>query len=81
MQDGLQIFWIAKRKFCVHVHSSRHLPNNFQCVSVTEERRLNGMAWDGSKSWPGTHFALAIALLVQMLNTFLSVTRFHAFMV
>jgi hypothetical protein len=51
MQDGLQIFWIAKRKFCVHVHTLRHLPNNFQCVSVTEERRLNGMAWDGSKSW------------------------------
>ena len=51
MKDGLEILWIGKRKFCVHVHSTSHLPNNFQCVSVTEERRLQGMAWDGTKSW------------------------------
>jgi hypothetical protein len=49
MQDGLQIFWISKRKFCVHVQTINHI--NYQSVTVTEERRLQGMAWDGTKSW------------------------------
>jgi len=49
MQDGLEIFWIAKRKFCVHVYTVKHI--NYQFVTVTEERRLQGMAWDGTKSW------------------------------
>ena len=48
MQDGLEIFWIAKRKFCVHVNTVKHI--NYQSVTVTEERRLQGMAWDGTKS-------------------------------
>jgi len=49
MKDGLQIFWIGKRKFCVHVQTANHI--NYQSVTVTEERRLQGMAWDGTKSW------------------------------
>ena len=49
MQDGLQIFWISKRKFCVHVQTVTHI--NYQYVTVTEERKLQGMAWDGTKSW------------------------------
>jgi len=49
MQDGLEIFWIAKRKFCVHVQTFEHI--NYQYVTVTEERRLQGMACDGTKSW------------------------------
>ena len=49
MQDGLQIFWINERKFCVHVQTATHI--NHQFVTVTEERRLQGMAWDGTKSW------------------------------
>ena len=49
MQDGLQIFWISKRKFCVYVQTTKHI--NYQYVTVTEERRLQGMAWDGTKSW------------------------------
>ena len=49
MQDGLQIFWINKRKFCVHVQTAKHI--NYQFVTVTEERRLHGMAWDGTNAW------------------------------
>jgi hypothetical protein len=49
MKDGLEIFWIAKRKFCVHVQTVKHI--NYQFVTVTEERRLQGIVWDGTKSW------------------------------
>ena len=49
MKEGLQIFWIGKRKFCVYVQTANHI--NYQSVTVTEERRLQGMAWDGTKSW------------------------------
>jgi hypothetical protein len=49
MKDGLEIFWIGKRKFCVYVQTIKHI--NYQSVTITEERRLQGMAWDGTKSW------------------------------
>ena len=49
MKDGIQTFWIGKRKFCVHVQTLKHI--NYQSVTVTEERKLQGMAWDGTKSW------------------------------
>jgi hypothetical protein len=51
MKDGLEIFYIGKRKFCVHVQTNRVMQKDFQSVSVTEERRLQGMAWDGTTSW------------------------------
>jgi len=56
LKDGLEIFYIGKRKFCVHVQTNRvmlygYIQKDFQSVSVTEERRLHGMAWDGTKSW------------------------------
>jgi len=51
MKDGLEIFYIGKRKFCVHVQTNSVMQKDFQSVSITEERRLQGMAWDGTKSW------------------------------
>ncbi len=49
MKDGLEIFWIGKRKFCVYVQTVKHI--NYQSITITEERKLQGMAWDGTKSW------------------------------
>jgi hypothetical protein len=49
MKDGLEIFWLGKRKFCVYVQTAKHI--NYQHVTITEERKLQGMAWDGTASW------------------------------
>ena len=52
MKDGIQTFWIGKRKFCVHVQTIRYSSNTeHQSVMIQEERRLQGIVWDGTKQW------------------------------
>ena len=49
LKNGIQTFWIGKRKFCVHVQTI--FGSNYQSVMIQEERQLQGIVWDGTKQW------------------------------